>query len=162
MKTLAFTVLAASLFLTGCVTTNGYQEPVPGNTAQPPATIKNYDDDSMTSPQYASIQSIDGKKRQYDIFPSVPAQSTKLMPGAHDLVISNGFNPGFFSLPRASTAELNANLKPGENYQLQMSVDKNHTLTWLTDSQGNRASDVAKAPFKITPGEGVIVIPVVR
>jgi hypothetical protein len=150
--------LGLFLCLTGCAT-NGYQEPTAGSTGQPLASIKNYNDDGMTHPKYAFIESIDGKRRVYNnLFESAPSQSTKLSSGVHDLVITNTFNPGFLSFPRTSVAELNVNLKPGINYQLQMNVENAHTLTWLTDEQGKTVTEIIKAPYKVTPGSGVIVV----
>ncbi|MCD6047755.1 MAG: hypothetical protein K0S08_1402 [Gammaproteobacteria bacterium] len=155
-------ILSACLCLAGCVT-GGYQEPTTSSASQPLATIKNYADNSITHPKYAFVESIDGQRRIYNtLFESAPSQSTKVKAGEHDFVITNTFNPGFLSFPRTSTAELNIDLKPGINYQLQMSVEGAHTLTWLTDEQGNTISQVVKAPYKVTPGSGVIVVPVAR
>ncbi|MCE3268681.1 MAG: hypothetical protein K0R49_933 [Burkholderiales bacterium] len=151
-------ILGLFLCLTGCAT-NGYQEPTAGSSGQPLATIKNYSDDNMTHPKFAFVESVDGQRRIYNnIFEGPQSQSTKLTSGAHDLVVTNTFNSGFFSFPRTSTAELNVNLKPGMNYQLQMNIKNAHTLTWLTDEQGNTVSEVVKAPYKVTPGSGVIVV----
>lgn len=142
--------LLSVLCLTGCSSTTPYSSNNATLASPSAVTISNYKESVMATGNTAVIQSIDGRPAVYSVWGGPSTKSVTLTPGQHTLSIMNNIDKGVFSIPRSNIIEMQVDLKPGQHYQLQLSIDQNKSMNWLTNDQGDKASPVVTALYKPT------------
>lgn len=154
MKTRMIILSAIAVLLTGCATTNSYQEP---NTSTKSATVSGSSvRNGMFDWSDTSIDSIDNKS--VNSFWSNTAK-VRVQPGMHQFVIATNYNKQFLGNgPFVAMTEVRVNVQPYKNYHFASKVNGTTVSVWAADDLGRQVSSAGSSHSAVAPRSYVVPI----
>jgi len=150
-------IILSFILLTGCATTNPYQEPLAN---QPYANIHGQDNNNLlsTNISFFNVESIDSKN--IGLLWSNES-NIRLTPGPHEITGHFSFKHINFwenSTSKAASMTFHLNALAGENYTFDAVVQNDKITGWIIDGHGQQVSNKISSSY-LPEGSKIVDVP---